>query len=990
VLTRVTVYADPFGAEKALETDVTDWQSFVADLEAAAAPRRLSWRQTGDGAVGVWPHPEDPVLAVAIGASVVSLGFALYSYFTAPEALSPAEVDEASPNNSFGSRSNRPRLLARVPEIFGSLTTVPDLVSVPYRTYEDHRAVETALLCVGRGRYVVGDILEGETSVTELPGYGARVYAPGTWPGNGSPQLSVGTPPTDPPLLVYQVTVSESELPPPNAGVLDGDVRFKYPNRVSRVSSDHDMEVLFPVGSSVLLKAHQGLDTGIAPIFFLSPHVYVVAAATPSYVEFSSPASVDSDWNRLAEFVGGESGTREARLERQADSDNWVEFPFVPQLCDRVVASFVAPDGVFEQADDGQRRGFNVSVRLRASACDADGDLTGPEYEDSAQVLGSSGQAGPRYVTVVLTVPLGYYRVAARRASSRFYDKPVTDAVYMAETYVAESVDEFAGDITLLHSRAKGYLGRENPQLKLSVEVTRALPAWDASEGTHEVLLFATRSAASAAAALCLDPRVGGLTEDDADFASLYAAENQVSARLGAQASFDYTFDSEDASFEDLLLTALRAGFLTVHRDGPRLRFRADVPSLPTLLLNSRCVVPGSATSTFRLGLPDGEHDGVELRYFDPESGEPTELVAPPLEDSLRPRKLETAGVRDHRLARLHAWREWNLLRHSTETVAVTVTAEGQLAEVGDVVLLVDQLRPGTRAGELAAVDGAVAVLDRDHSAAGLPAELSVQLADGSVDSVAVTGYDGAAVSLARSLSGPATVDPEAYARAAYALVPGGEPARVRAYEVTERQPRGRGTWGLALVEYSFMRFSYDALKLWMPLHEAVDWGPDALAVSDSAAFSHDADRGHAVRVSGGTAPSISGLDLDYAAGFTASCWVNDEFAGMLFFTFDVLFHVGFTDPVVLDLDEQGAVSRLEPLPLGWTHVAATVGGGAAALYVGGELVGEVAASVAGSGTPTLLATSDGLASDFRLWRSVLSASDVRALAAATAASALE
>jgi hypothetical protein len=1001
--TRVTLYRDPLGAQVANRTWVDDVDAHLAALQAAAEPTRLTTVRRGDEVI-VYPTPEDPVTAIAIGVTVLSLGFAVYQYLTAPEAVKPSEVDGTSPNNQLGTRANRLRPQARVPDVYGKLRVVPDLVAVPYRTYVDHRQVETILACVGRGTYTVGKLREGDVPLEDLEGYGADVYAPGTWPGSGSPQFTFGTPPTDGVMKVTQATVPEDELLPPNAAFFQGsgNVRLVYPNRVETSDGGAGWDDLFPVGTVVNMSGLSTFDPpdpdGGGPLpdptpFTIVGGPYEVTTVGSTFMTFVSPASVDPDWNRLDDFAGGTAPYMSILVEE--DTEHWLGPVFVTNPGDRIIISVVAPDGLYRQNSDGTRDLLVLTYRVRVTPCDSSGTPIGPPTIQVFGIAGSKTERGLRGSTDVIVPPFidsGYQQIEVRRSTDRDHDEDDVDSIYWAETYVCEDVDGPFDDVTLIHAQAMATANGRVDRFQLSAEVTRRLQSYDGT--SHTGPLFATTSAASAAAAICLDPHVGGLTGAECDFDSLYDEEVIVNGWFGSTVcEFSYTFDSENMGFEDMLMTALRAGFMTAFRDGPVIKFRADLPADPTLLLNSRCVLPGSLSTRLQLGPPEGEHDGVEVRYADPETGEQLDLVIPQHDGVVRPKKLETAGVTSERIAKYHAWREWSRLRYMRESATLVATAEGQLAQVGDVVLLADLLRPGTRHGECVYGTDFLIETQRDESDAGMPATLHVQLNDGTVVSGEVFGYTSLppyyVVFVAQGFETRLTVDPQAYARATYTLVPGDESSQAaREFEVVERSARDHD-WGLELIQHTFMRFAFDRLECWLPLIAAEDWGPDGLAVADaSGTYATDSGRDGSLVRSGGASPvSVTGLSLNLGSGISLAVWLKNDAAGLVIEVDDLELSVGPDGSVVLVLGASPSLEATRSVS-GWSHVAFTVGGGDSALYVDGELADSGSESLSGSHVPILL-DHVGRSSDLRIWRSVLAPSDVRTLAAETRVSVI-
>lgn len=155
-----------------------------------------------------------------------------------------------SPNNSLSDRKNEARPLERIPDIFGTFRSVPDLIAVPYRVFETvdehnfaleiHREVEVSFMCVGRGAYEIErvkdsetgaetglfDVRDGATLVANIDGVSVEVYPPITGYNAGpplvgaagsDPQVRIGPAITEP---LHQAkrceAVGDQVLQPPN------------------------------------------------------------------------------------------------------------------------------------------------------------------------------------------------------------------------------------------------------------------------------------------------------------------------------------------------------------------------------------------------------------------------------------------------------------------------------------------------------------------------------------------------------------------------------------------------------------------------------------------------------------------------------------------------------------------------------------------------------------------------------------------------------
>lgn len=135
--------------------------------------------QALEGDIYVVTEPGYGALEIAyIVIAVVTLAFSVYTYMTMPK---PQNQSPQSPNNDLSSRQNQIRLNGRIPDIFGTLRSYPDLISVTYTFYNEKGVeVERSLLCIGRGYYQIHDMKDAQTEVGDIPGTSISVYDPDT------------------------------------------------------------------------------------------------------------------------------------------------------------------------------------------------------------------------------------------------------------------------------------------------------------------------------------------------------------------------------------------------------------------------------------------------------------------------------------------------------------------------------------------------------------------------------------------------------------------------------------------------------------------------------------------------------------------------------------------------------------------------------------------------------------------------------------------
>lgn len=190
-----------------------------------------------DGDIIVVVYPEGPLLlpfliVAALVAAVVLLAP------KAPEVATPSNRNQqsSSPNNELSSRTNKARIGARVPEIYGTVRSTPDLIMQTYTYYESNRKVEIAYMCIGRGYFAIQDVKDADTHLSYIPGSAAQFYLPYQSPNSGhAPQYSVGSAITDPLQRAFKLEqVVGQEMRPPNSGGATGNATFKfqYPDRI--------------------------------------------------------------------------------------------------------------------------------------------------------------------------------------------------------------------------------------------------------------------------------------------------------------------------------------------------------------------------------------------------------------------------------------------------------------------------------------------------------------------------------------------------------------------------------------------------------------------------------------------------------------------------------------------------------------------------------------------------------------------------------------
>lgn len=185
----------------------------------------------------------------------IMAAFSVYMYLTMPQ---PETAVVKSPNNELSNRVNQLRPNGRVPEIFGTLRSTPDLISNPILYYrEDGTEIEDCLMVVSKGYLDIFDVKDGDTFGSTIPEFQASIYEPNT-SFLSSPQLQIGSAFTDLPLVGRKSeAITGQTLPGATKSVIDtvaeGTSYAQYPNRIYFPAGGLDS--LFTAGSSIIVEA---------------------------------------------------------------------------------------------------------------------------------------------------------------------------------------------------------------------------------------------------------------------------------------------------------------------------------------------------------------------------------------------------------------------------------------------------------------------------------------------------------------------------------------------------------------------------------------------------------------------------------------------------------------------------------------------------------------------------------------------------------------
>lgn len=776
--------------------------------------------------VVVYPSGPLTIVLVVVTVLAVAAAFLLRPKINVPTPVLRLGLNNQtfqSPNNELSARSNKPRVNGRIPDIFGCVRSTPDLITPPYRVFRNNVEVEYAYMCIGKGTYLVEDVRDDTTSMESIAGSTVEIFAPETSPNNttGTVQLRVGgTTPIDEPLYYTKRanSVDGQVLRAPNANKIIGanDIRFVYPDTIALSSfSEKDFTAFFEVGDSIIVTNAAGDTYDLAGTY----DVLDVAQFT---ITLADPEDVNADWLVVAGLTDGATPFLSPTVATVGPK--WVG-PFIldQPTTTHIIANFVAYNGLYK--DDGQNQtSTSVDIELEITPVEADGTVvSGMSAITRTVTIQGSAQTRSARAATLTTAPsvevYGWpsrYSVRARRTSDTDFDfaGTVVDEVKWRDVYSAFITPEpHFGNVTTVHAVTIATAGALSVKdRKLNMLVTRCLPQY-VGDGAFTSGLFPTKSAADILSFVCLDPNIGNRLPDECDFDNFYATVADVIAYFGIPevGEFSYTFDSDNLSFEETATLIANAVFCTPYRTGSLIRLSFEQSTEDsTLLFNHRNKLPGSEKRTVRFGtLKDS--DGVAYTYVDPLDDSLITFHIPEDQSAANPERIESVGIRTHEQAHLHAWRIWNRIRYQNVGVEFIATQEADMLVLNDRILNADNTRSDPQAnGEIVAQDGLVIELSQPVTLAGGPYTIFLQLADGTVQAIAVSaGVDSRHAVLAAPPALPLVMDEESYAKTTYILVSNAETLPT-AFLVTNKRVESNFTFTVTAVNYDERYYAND------------------------------------------------------------------------------------------------------------------------------------------------------------------------------------
>lgn len=678
-------------------------------------------------------------VAISVAVAVLTAGYTLYqlSNLKTPSNLNRTQQ---SPNNALAGRTNEPRVLQRIEDIYGTVRSYPSLLQPVYSKYIDNVQYEYSYMCIGRGWYAVNDVKDGETLLSEITGTKAEFFNPFTSPNSGSPFLTIGGSISEPVLTVKKSNnVDGAVLQARNqfslaeeTDLLDFYKASTIPSSYDRIGGiSNELYDNISIGDVLTISGSIGYD-GVYTVRNKLGGTNILELTTAT---FSSTSSTNAT---ITVTTGNPEWTDWVTLTDTDMTQIWV--------------NLIAQQGLYYQDSDGS---YNLTVNYEIQYQKVvSGTPTGSIYTNSGSMSGQSPSQVAKTIEIT-TGWLGATRVRVRRSNDHdfgFSGNVVDEIKYQSLSAVTPITLTDFGNVTTVQVVTKATeRALSLKERKFNALVTRKLPtysgtAWsgvlDSDGSILSGTINATTSFVDILAAITQDPFIGRQTISTIDLAQIYARYSEIGSyfSLGTEPmAFHYTLDSDNISYEETIRMIANAVFCIAYRQNGKIRFTFDKPQTSsTALFTHRNKKPSSDVISRRF-TADAEYDGIELTYNDNVTDAQEVIKLPLSGTATNYKKIELTGVREYEIAYIRAAREYNKLKYQRISIETETTTDGRLLLPNQRIDIVDNTRFDSQDGEVIAQSGLTLTLSRNLVWGVGAHSILLMKRDGSLESIGCT-----------------------------------------------------------------------------------------------------------------------------------------------------------------------------------------------------------------------------------------------------------
>lgn len=799
----------------------------------------------------VVPMGLDPISWVIIGVSVaVSLAA---TFLLAPKMPDMGNQSQPpSPNNALAARRNEQRLGGRIPDIFGEVWSVPDLIAPTYSIYDNNKEVEYSYMCVGRGRHEVKQALDDTTPINQVFGSSVLVYDHDKTL-NDEPDFVFGEQfiPNEAEFARFAAkrytSVNGQVLTAPDAYLKGSSLTFRNPNIIE---TDDNISFLdrYKVGEELLiegatdLKSGNNLTTGtdpdITPVTYDLNGQYIIESVTEKQITLSNPSSVNTDWQKLTDNVDFTVATDAVTMSTEP-TPLWQGY-FYTDLKDHdgAYVNITAP-ALYRMGKNGDWVGLRLYGEIESEIVDNSNNpiagtlhtqtftIQSPEsdkygwgddggYDENTRFTKDDRLRASAAATVKIDNPNFAkgkrlrFRIARKSNAVSSSVGTAVDEIKLKDFYGYHvmTADDMPKGVTTVYAKTlatEGALSIKERKLRLLVE--RYVTDFETKE------LKLSKRADDIIYHIATDSKIGNLTDEQIDFEQIKNEIDILVSYFGSEkfAEFCYTFDDNNLSSEEIIQTVARAVFSNAKRYGNKLMldFEREVPA-SVAVFNSHNILPDSYAASESFGVIN-EYDGAKVEYADPvddaqvTKSYPSDAVSNPHTEKL-------IGVRNELQATAHMMRLYNKDRFTYKSCEITAGDESNIVTRTNRITVASQTAVDVQQGSVEAIEviGSDIVLHTSDPVSVTDGSyLFIQTINNGVESIACSPRDEQSVTLARLPQGELSIRNPTGVNAVYHIV-GSNDGDKDAYIVTKKDPSEGMANKLTCTNYSSKFYQND------------------------------------------------------------------------------------------------------------------------------------------------------------------------------------
>ncbi|AUR88449.1 hypothetical protein NVP1113A_48 [Vibrio phage 1.113.A._10N.286.51.E7] len=386
--------------------------------------------------------------------------------------------------------------------------------------------------------------------------------------------------------------------------------------------------------------------------------------------------------------------------------------PFAGQRGIKTIQYNLLSDGLYTDAGGNATSDLTITGSITVRELDSAGIPTGIGITSPWSV--SSNQSNRRKQTgdtFYVNHPYDNYQVEFNRDTPRDFDfnGAVFDIVELTELYFIRNEPSGAqyGNKTTVQTRRK--------QSAFSVGTAQRINMLAERQYNDGSGRFKSRYFDDAVYFAAINERFGRRSQVQADKlrSHLRDIRNELVSYFGSEevAYFDFTFDSQDLTFEEFINQIAKSVFCEAYQVGSDIRFFPDILQQVDAMIFSHAnkTIGKQSMKVSFTDLQDKNYDCVEIKWRNPQKMDAQQSIFIPSQGT-NPKVIELVGIRNEKKAEMHAWREWYRIKYQRYSYECGVGIEATHLVPSRRIGIVNNIAGTSMDGYVSAWDGDVRI----------------------------------------------------------------------------------------------------------------------------------------------------------------------------------------------------------------------------------------------------------------------------------------